>query len=522
MAHGDEPLPPEESEQIDEWVERALRERQLSDPQLIQELQQFYQEEAQAVDRRLEGVWRRLEQRAIQQSQQGFKPSAWSIFSRRREHHLMRNPFSQLQTPRHWSARLSALAAAVLLVVLVGGLVAGLILGRHGSNITQGTHPVATSTPPPTPTGTPPSTSSNLAFSDIEMKDAATGWATAYPNPIVEGAPTLILHTTDGGVHWKIVTPKSSAPGAESKNALFSPSGSGSFVRTEDFLTGTVAWVLTLPNHFFKTMDGGQTWQPETAPAGTILQFTFLDELHGWIIMQVARAVVVYQTTDGGATWTRMQKSGSAFPLQTLFWGVRFLNLTTGWAVFLNTSVRGSVLIYKTADGGATWQLQHLALPAGAMSPISVNPPQFFDDKAGVIEVGFDGGIRGQVHQYTNDRPASGGGTAGLYVTHDGGATWEGPIILNNLEFPDFIDALHGWALNSTDSSLLTTSDSGHHWTTVSASPDIAEIGLLNFVSSQIGWALQYHQSGPDVLVLLLKTEDGGHTWIQINISVSN
>lgn len=488
------------------------------DPQLVQELEQFYHEEAQAVDRRLEEVWRRLEQRAARQSQPGPGPSALSIFSLRKEHHLMRSPLAHLSALRPWSARLSALTAAVLLVALVGGLVAGLILVRHGGNTSQTTHPLATSTPPLTPTPPASSTGSNLAFFDIEMKDAAAGWATAYPNPIVEGAPTLILHTTDGGVHWQNVTPHRAALRAQSSLTPFHQLSNGTAVRTEDFLTGSVAWVLSLPNHFFKTTDGGQTWQPETAPAGTIQQFTFLDELHGWVIMQTDRAVVVYQTTDGGAHWTNMQKGGSAFPLQTPFWGVHFLNLTTGWAAFLNTTAGGSVLIYKTADGGATWQLQHLALPAGAMAPISVNPPQFFNDKDGMIEVGYDGGIRGQVHQSANDRPASGGSSAaGLYATHDGGATWQGPIILNNLNFPDFIDALHGWALNSTGSGLLTTSDGGHTWATVPASPNFAEIRNLNFVSGQIGWALKFDPLGN----FLLKTEDGGHTWTQINISIA-
>lgn len=488
------------------------------DPQLIQELQQFYHEEAQAVDRRLEGVWHRLEQHTTRQSQPGQRPSALSNYSYRREHHLMRNPLSHLPPLRNWSSRLSTLAAAILLVALVGGLVAGLILVRHGSNTSQSTHPLATSTPPPTPTP-PASSGSNFSFSEIEMKDATTGWATAYLNPFVEGATPLILHTTDGGAHWRNVTPHRSALAAQSSLAPFYPLSNGAAVRTEDFLTGSTAWVLTLPNHFFKTTDGGQTWQPVNAPAGIIRQFTFLDALHGWVITENARAAVVYQTTDGGAHWTNMQRGGSAFPLQTPFWGMRFLNLTTGWAAFLNTTVAGSVLIYKTADSGATWQLQQLALPAGATAPISVNPPQFFNDKDGMIEVGYDGGIAGQVHQYTNDRPASGGSSAsGLYATQDGGATWQGPIILNSLESPNFIDTLHGWALNSTGSGLLATGNSGHTWTTVPVSPNFTEMGDLNFVSGQIGWAIKYDSVGD----FLLKTEDGGHTWTQIKINVSN
>ncbi|HEU5368129.1 MAG TPA: YCF48-related protein [Ktedonobacterales bacterium] len=526
MAQNDEPLSPREPDAIDEWVNHTLRERplqpgngsEMSDAPLIQELQQFYQTEAQAVDRRLERVWQRLEQRAATpQSQRETLPQVLPIFPQERRYRSMRNPLSAFHAPQHWSARIGALVAAVLLVALVGGLAFGLVLVRHNGPNSQTAHgSTTTPTPPPTPAPTNPPTGA-LSFTNIDMMNATEGWATAYSNPVVSGEPTQILHTTDGGVHWKNVTPHAPAASAQSSAAL-SPLSDGATPRTEDFLTGSAAWVLQLPNHLFKTTDGGATWQAETAPGDSLRQFTFLDAQHGWVITEANGTVGTFRTTDGGTHWTRMQSSANAFPLQTRFWGVRFLNLTTGWAAFINNSAGATAAVYKTTDSGATWHLQQIAMPAGAIPPVFFNAPVFFNDQDGMMEVMF-GGINGQLRQQIANVPASGGAPEAIYVTRDGGATWQGPIILQGLEFPHFIDVQHGWALNSNGSGLLTTSDSGRHWATVPTSANFNQIDSLDFVSSQEGWALQYDDSSGGYF--LLKTEDGGHTWTQLNVNIS-
>ncbi len=528
MAHTDEPLSPREPDAIDKWVDQTLRERplqsgddgrEMSDPPLLQELQRFYQAEAQAVNRRLERVWQRLEQRAaVQQDRHDATPQPLSSFPHERRHRSMRNPLSIFHAPQRWSSRISALVAAVLLVALVGGLAFGLFLVRHNGPTSQTAHgSTATPTPPPTPTLTNPPAGS-LSLTSIDMMNATEGWATAYSNPVVSGEPTQILHTTDGGVHWKNVTPRAPAASAQSSAAL-SPLSDGAAPRTEDFLTGSAAWVLQLPNHFFKTTDGGATWQAETAPGDSMRQFTFLDEQHGWVITEANGTVGTFRTTDGGAHWTRVQSSANAFPLQTRFWGVRFLNLTTGWAAFINNAAEATAAVYKTTNSGATWHLQQIAMPAGVIPPVFLNAPTFFNDQDGMMEVMF-GGINGLLHQQIANMPASGGAPEALYVTRDGGATWQGPIILQGLEFLHFIDVQHGWALHSNGSGLLTTSDGGRHWATVPTSANFNQIDFLDFVSSQDGWAFKYDDSSGGYF--LLKTTDGGQTWTQLNVSISN
>lgn len=527
MAHDDEPLTPSEEQLIDEWIEQRLHERTLQPedrqaapaPQLIRELERLYQEEARVVDRRLERVWLRLEQRStLPQSQRQPTPPVLSAFPQKRRYQIMRNPFSLFRSPQEWPTRLSTLAAAALLVVLVGSLAVGLILVRHGSTNTSGPpRPTATSAFPTSITDTPteqPSTN-DLTFSDIEMKTATEGWATAFQE-FVATPQTEVLHTNDGGVHWKNVTPHLAGQIAQLSSASLRPYGDGASVRTDDFVDGEVAWELSLPNQLFKTTDGGQTWTPETLPGDSIRQFTFLDDQQGWVITEDGGVVVVFRTTDGGATWTKLQNSG-VFPVLDRFWGVTFLNATTGFAVYINDTVGSTATLFMTQDGGVTWSHQHIAMPAGVDPPVFLNAPVFFNAQDGMMQVFFNG-VAGYARSDTAVRPYSGGSPIGLYITQNGGTSWQGPIMLSGLEFPDFIDTQHGWALNGTGSKLLITSDSGRHWSTMQTSANFSEMSDLVFVSSQVGWALQYTSYGTQ----LLTTANSGRTWTTVTPQISN
>ena len=256
----------------------------------------------------------------------------------------------------------------MLLVVLVGGLAAGLILVRRGNTNVQATKvPTATASLRPTSTSVP---SGNISFDTFDMMSATTGWATGFLEPRDLLGQTQILHTTDGGVHWKNVTPRSITLLAQSNKASLQPSTDVSYVRTEQFISGSVAWVLVRETYeLFETTDGGQTWR-QAAPAGTLIrQFTFLDALHGWVLTTVGADVVVFHTSDGGATWTKIASGGSGLPSLDRSRGMSFLNLTTGWAVFINQSSSNTASLYITQDGGATWQPEPVGVPAGVTQP---------------------------------------------------------------------------------------------------------------------------------------------------------
>jgi photosystem II stability/assembly factor-like uncharacterized protein len=118
-------------------------------------------------------------------------------------------------------------------------------------------------------------------------------------------------------------------------------------VRCLEFASSnTVAWLYT-------TTDGGATWTPHTLP-GTYNAypyyaslFTFLDAQTGWVLGDGASATEyqLYQTTDGGESWT---------PLKKLAWlgELDFVDAQTGWAV---ARIGEAIALVKTTNGGGKW-----------------------------------------------------------------------------------------------------------------------------------------------------------------------
>jgi hypothetical protein len=85
------------------------------------------------------------------------------------------------------------------------------------------------------------------------------------------------------------------------------------------------------------TTDGGRTWTPEVVPESAISMF-FLNEHTGWLVGSNG----IWRTSDFGQKWTKLKPA--PFALR-----VYFRDEKRGWAVGGNKSV------YETSDGGATW-----------------------------------------------------------------------------------------------------------------------------------------------------------------------
>src|SRR5689334_13935361 len=109
MAQDDDAVPPGEIDALDAWIEHALRlrppqphdGRAPSAPQLIQELEDFYRAEGQAVEGRLERVRQRLEQRLPrQQSKQERLPQAVPVSLQESRVHQMKESSPQFRERR--------------------------------------------------------------------------------------------------------------------------------------------------------------------------------------------------------------------------------------------------------------------------------------------------------------------------------------------------------------------------------------------------------------------------------------
>ncbi len=362
----------------------------------------------------------------------------------------------------------------------------------------------------------------------LHMFDAQTGWALSTEGgsgAFSKGAVGSVVRTTDGGVHWKDVTPHT-PPGQRF------PQGVGDIHP----LTHLNAWVLAglVPLTWdgsqkqnpvvFHTVDGGQTWRsvlPASIP-GSFMDF--INSSDGWalsgkLLQNPTRwdeLWDVHRSTDGGKSWKRVgsAKVGSAkIPGLPSFIG--FLNTTTGWIG--GTARDGNyarAVLLMTHDGGQTWQQQKLVLPSNLTHPGSgliPGSPKFLTAQDGILSAFY-----------------SGYGDAGgiFYVTHDGGMTWTNttPIALTGFPTdggagvglpPDYLwwsfaDVNHGWA--TFGDALYVTSDGGQRWTKIQPSLPEHPLAEIDFISPQVGWATGRAMQKP----FLLKTIDGGRTWASV------
>jgi photosystem II stability/assembly factor-like uncharacterized protein len=383
-----------------------------------------------------------------------------------------------------WQRRFSMIAAVVFVALLVSSLL--LVLSRAHQSST-GNPGIAQK-----PAG------GSVALLSLHMIDTMTGWA------LSEHA---VLRTTDGGIHWKNVSPPNITL---TRNSI------------AEFCTASMVWVAipqaqATSTQIFHTTDGGTTWQQTTIQAAFPRQFTFIDSQHGWLLAGwrqtggAAEAVSVFRTTDGGKSWPKVADALFAdttppghLPYGGQKSGIRFLDASTGWVT--GTVVVPSIpWLYITHDGGSSWYQQSLLKPPGIpTAQLTINSPTFFSTTDGILPVIFS-------DITTDSRIAT-----DFYVTHDGGQTWQNTALLPvGLGVFDFVDMQHGWA--SDGSVLYMTSDGGNHWIKLSPNESFKHISLLDFVSSTIGWAIS---SAPSMPSSLLKTIDGGRTWTTISTMI--
>jgi len=407
-----------------------------------------------------------------------------------------------------WQQRSGSIAATVFVTLLVGSLIVVLTRAHH-NNLGR------------------PSNNSNQfgTISSIRMLDAQTGWAVTDKN--------WILHTTDGGVHWENVTPNFPTSMTRQRVATDFLTASGAWVAVSGIdITGqgddrarqqpsgwvAVSGAATGTTVIFRTSDAGQTWQQVTIQTSGVVvtQVNFITSQDGWLLLkhpvsESAETLELFRTTDGGRTWVKIAIAPASsldiplpgkLPFSGSKSGLSFLNATTGW-VTGRVPVDGYILLYRTYDGGATWYPQSLPLaPTERSSQLAILPPLFFNATDGILPVSFDMGK---------------GASLDIYVTHDGGTSWRGTTPLTAAaSTADFIDVDHGWASDGT--LLYVTGDGGKQWATLSPGGSFQHIMQLDFVSSDIGWAIGATAAGAPTL---LKTEDGGHSWTAITYTIS-
>ena len=308
---------------------------------------------------------------------------------------------------------------------------------------------------------TPPDLGQQVIWA-VHFLDPQRGWL-LLAEAEEAGEPLYTLaRTEDGGSTWR-----------RTRLPLFSPGELDAYALAAHlyFVDSSAGWLVfrraTGANFdmgaLFRTTDGGESWIRLRIPIGDAVYFATRDL--GWVAGGAA-GDELYRTRDGGATWERADVRGAPASGRRAYRLPRFEGARQGrLPVVLSEGESSRVLFYDTGDGGDTWQLAREvpldeALPAGAPLPLSL-----IDTTRWSMVLPADGRMLG---------PEQGGG--------------------------------------------LSSTPSYDHLS--------AGIVALDMVTTQIGWA-RYAEgscaSSAEGLrctqeARLLRTEDGGRTWVALSL----
>jgi photosystem II stability/assembly factor-like uncharacterized protein len=338
-----------------------------------------------------------------------------------------------------------------------------------------------------------------------------------------------VYKSMDGGVNWE---PKNNGlPHTNTRKIIMDPIDPMTFYLTVNSPPNVSPW----QGGVYKSIDGGDTWQPRTDGLGnhvgdpgapdlvTANYENIIIDPHNPEVLYVGAIswwdAGIYKTTNGAESWTNIISS------QNTDWG--WINQDNwgppqGECMLINPDEPERVFfgdswqLFETDNGGDTWQQiytnqispdsgawQSRGLETTVVNDIEVDPTNSNIVYIGYADVGFhksmDGGI-------TFKRFSQG-------LNHPGNIF----DIEIDPDTPNVIYASSGrWEWNSGD--VVYSGDFGHTWQVIgnpaSGLPDSAVYDLVLDHDSSIDNRILYAASFGNGVY---KSEDGGRSWVDIN-----
>jgi photosystem II stability/assembly factor-like uncharacterized protein len=201
------------------------------------------------------------------------------------------------------------------------------------------------------------------AKTGIVFRDALEGWITGDCGGLTPGV--YFFKTSDGGRTWR----PQALPSPADYPDLFKSSLSACGAATPHFISSGGYGYLTVRcipegnsrplSWLYTTSDGGGDWTPHGLPIIFPYGSTFfLSPTVGWYLGAVSldpsAEVRLYQTIDGGQTWTSLTGLGWTGVMD-------FADTQDGW---VTAHAGGAQALVRTDNGGATWrEIKPVAAP---------------------------------------------------------------------------------------------------------------------------------------------------------------
>ncbi|RJP32949.1 MAG: hypothetical protein C4547_12940 [Phycisphaerales bacterium] len=277
----------------------------------------------------------------------------------------------------------------------------------------------------------------------------------------------------------------------------------------------------------YRSTDGGQTWRSLAGPFEADGPMSDLEYAGGDTVFGISGGGDIWRSTNGGASWTRQFEGVGDLPYD---WRVRAYDRNVAWA----TGPYG--LLVGTTDGGDTWRILNRGMG------LEVTDVEMFTDAYGYtihrngflsrttdggehwdvrrlkvtgVQFGRDEGLSA-VHVHDADFAVVGGPGGVVFITEDGGDTWEptgfpdglpGDLDINAIGFSS---RTNGWVVGQDLArrrrSVFRTTDGGRSW--FQPFEDAAVWVAVEFADDQYG---SMHTAGGR----FLRTIDGGESWTE-------
>lgn len=221
-----------------------------------------------------------------------------------------------------------------------------------------------------------------------------------------------------------------------------------------------------------RTSDGGITWSTPVTIGTTLNAAGFANSQVGYA---GGGSGIFYRTADSGVTWEKkVHMLEPDVPFNRSIYDFAFPDPATPNSGYMVVANAVSTL-FKTTDGGTTWNVVPLSGITSAMSALEFVSPV----------LGWVVGSQGEIFRFKD-------GVWTKQVSNAPLTQFNEPILLNNASF--LSDGLTGWVVGNSG-TILHTTDGGHTWTQEGQNlnlPTLSNLAGVAAVSPTLAFASGY------------------------------